>query len=91
MSTAQPGGNTTNTAANTSLNAIHSALSPKLESMETTLRTEINTVTDGGDVTTAQLLRMQYMISRYTVTTTVFSAIIKELGDSLKGVAAKIN
>ena len=42
-------------------------------------------------MTTAQLLKLQYLISRYTVTATVFAAIIKELGDSLKGVAAKIS
>jgi hypothetical protein len=77
--------------ANTGLKNIYDKLEPKMKSNEDLLRTELDAVNDGGDVTTAQLLRLQYLISRYTVTATVFSAIIKELGDSLKGVAAKIS
>jgi len=76
--------------ANTGLKNIYDKLEPKMASNETLLRSEDN-IQDGGDVTTAQLLKLQYLISRYTVTATVFAAIIKELGDSLKGVAAKIS
>jgi len=77
--------------ANTGLKNIYDKLEPKMASNETLLRTELDNIQDGGDVTTAQLLKLQYLISRYTVTATVFAAIIKELGDSLKDVAAKIS
>jgi hypothetical protein len=77
--------------ANTGLKNIYDKLEPKMASNETLLRSELDNIQDGGDVTTAQLLKLQYLISRYTVTATVFAAIIKELGDSLKGVAAKIS
>jgi hypothetical protein len=57
---------------------------------EDLLRTELGAINDGSEVTTAQLLRLQYLIARYTVTATTFANIIKEMSDSLKGVAAKI-
>ncbi len=78
-------------AADTSLRAIHGALSPKMTAMENSLREEINKATDGGDVSPVELLRLQFLVSSYTVSSTVFSALIKETGDALKGVAAKIN
>ncbi len=82
---------TTNPIQKTSLTGLHDALSPKMSAMETTLKGQLDTVNDGGDLSTADLLRLQYNISRFTVTSTVMSAILKEIGDSLKGVAAKIN
>ncbi|MBM3930884.1 MAG: hypothetical protein FJ336_06365 [Sphingomonadales bacterium] len=77
--------------ANTGLKNIYDKLAPKMTDNESLLRGELDNIQDGGDVTTAQLLKLQYLISRYTVTATVFAAIIKELGDSLKDVAAKIS
>ncbi len=79
------------TAADTSLRQIHGAVSDKMSKMEFSLKEEINSATDGGDVSPVELLKLQFLISSYTVSTTVFSAIIKETGDSLKGVASKIN
>jgi hypothetical protein len=61
-----------------------------MESNETLLRTELGTINDGSEITTAQLLRLQYLIARYTVTATTFANIIKEMSDSLKGIASKI-
>jgi hypothetical protein len=61
-----------------------------METNETLLRTELGTINDGSEITTAQLLRLQYLIARYTVTATTFANIIKEMSDSLKGVASKI-
>ncbi len=80
----------TSTLDSTSLNAIYGLLGPKMASAESTLKTLLAPITDGGDITTAQLLQLQVAISKYTITSTVFSAIIKELSDSLKGTANKI-
>lgn len=55
-----------------------------METNETLLRTELGTINDGSEITTAQLLRLQYLIARYTVTATTFANIIKEMSDSLK-------
>ncbi|CAM8633909.1 hypothetical protein MCEMAEM21_01729 [Oxalobacteraceae bacterium] len=74
----------------TGLKNIYEKIDPKMRDNEDLLRTELGAINDGSEVTTAQLLRLQYLIARYTVTATTFANIIKEMSDSLKGVAAKI-
>ena len=74
----------------TGLKNIYEKIDPKMRDNESLLRTELGAINDGSEVTTAQLLRLQYLIARYTVTATTFANIIKEMSDSLKGVAAKI-
>jgi hypothetical protein len=76
--------------ASTGLKNIYEKIDPKMRDNEDLLRTELGAINDGSEVTTAQLLRLQYLIARYTVTATTFANIIKEMSDSLKGVAAKI-
>ena len=74
----------------TGLKNIYEKIDPKMRDNEDLLRTELGAINDGSEVTTAQLLRLQYLIARYPVTATTFANIIKEMSDSLKGVAAKI-
>ncbi len=74
----------------TGLKNIYEKIDPKMRDNEDLLRTELGAINDGSEVTTAQLLRLQYLIARYTVTATTFANIIKEMSDSLRGVAAKI-
>jgi hypothetical protein len=74
----------------TGLKNIYEKIEPKMQDNETLLRTELGNINDGSEITTAQLLRLQYLIARYTVTATTFANIIKEMSDSLKGVASKI-
>jgi hypothetical protein len=76
--------------SSTGLKNIHEKIQPMMETNETLLRTELGTINDGSEITTAQLLRLQYLIARYTVTATTFANIVKEMSDSLKGVASKI-
>ncbi len=76
--------------ASTGLKNIYDKIEPKMKDNEDLLRTELGNINDGAEVTTAQLLRLQYLIARYTVTATTFANIIKEMSDSLKGVASKI-
>jgi hypothetical protein len=76
--------------ASTGLKNIYEKIDPKMRDNEDLLRTELGAINDGSEVTTAQLLRLQYLIARYTVTATTFANIIKEMSDSLKGVANKI-
>lgn len=76
--------------ASTGLKNIYEKIDPMMRNNEDLLRTELGAINDGAEVTTAQLLRLQYLIARYTVTATTFANIIKEMSDSLKGVASKI-
>lgn len=75
---------------NTGLDAIYNNIKTPMETNETNLRTILGDIPSGGEVTTSQLLRLQYEIARYTVTASVYSAIIKESADSLKQMASKI-
>ncbi len=76
--------------ASTGLKNIYEKIEPMMKTNEDLLRSELGAINDGAEVTTAQLLRLQYLIARYTVTATTFANIIKEMSDSLKGVATKI-
>ena len=78
------------TLASTGLKNIYDKLEPMMNTNESLLRSELGAINDGAEITTAQLLRLQYLIARYTVTATTFANIIKEMSDSLKGVASKI-
>jgi len=75
---------------NTSLNEIYKAVAPEMDMVEVDLKTLLAGIPNGGDITTAQLLKLQVAIAKYTVTSTVFSNVLKEFSDSLKGVASKI-
>ena len=77
--------------ASTGLTNIFNKLEPKAQDTETQLRTELGAINDGGELTNLQLLRLQYLFARSSVTATTFSNVIKESSDGLKGVASKIN
>ena len=76
--------------AKASITAVSEKINPQMDSAETSLKTLLSGISDGGDVTTAQLLRIQAAMAKYTLTSSIFSAIIKELSDSLKQTASKI-
>jgi hypothetical protein len=53
--------------------------------------TQINALNGGGDITQADLIKLQWQISRYSITATVFGNIMKEFSDSLKQGANRIS
>lgn len=78
------------TIAKASITAVSDKISPQMVTAENALKTLLSGVSDGGDITTAQLLQVQAAMAKYTLTSSIFSAIIKELSDSLKQTASKI-
>jgi hypothetical protein len=78
------------TIAKASITAVSDKITPQMTSAEDALKTLLSNVNNGGDITTAQLLQVQAAMAKYTLTSSIFSAIIKELSDSLKQTAAKI-
>ena len=74
-----------------SINEIYNSVKDPMKTAEDDMKNLLSNVQSGGDITTAQLLQIQTAISKYTLTATIFSAIIKELSDSLKQTAAKIS
>ena len=73
-----------------SLSQIYDGVAGKMSTVETDITNALKNVRDGGEVTQAQLLELQFQMTKYTVTSSVFSAIIKEMGDALKQTANKI-
>lgn len=72
------------------LNQIYAGVKDKMSEVETEVTTALAGIRDGGEVTQAQLLELQFQMAKYSVTAAVFSAIIKEMSDSLKQTANKI-
>jgi hypothetical protein len=73
-----------------SIDAVANKINPVMVTAEGNLNKLLGGITDGGDVTTAQLLQIQSAMAKYTLTGSIFSAITKELSDSLKQTASKI-
>jgi hypothetical protein len=78
------------TIAKASINEISGKIDTPMTNAETDLKNLLNNVNTGGDVSTVELLRIQAAMAKYTLTSSIFSAIIKELSDSLKQTASKI-
>ena len=73
------------------LNAYITASGGALDKGEKDVIAQINALNGGGDITQVDLLKLQWSISRYTVTASVFGNIMKEFADSLKQGANRIN
>jgi|688.fasta_scaffold1823271_1 chromosome condensin MukBEF complex kleisin-like MukF subunit len=76
--------------AKASINEVAKKIDKPVSDAEGDLKRLLDAVNTGGDVTTVELLRIQSAMAKYTLTSSIFSAIIKELSDSLKQTAAKI-
>lgn len=58
---------------------------------ETDVMTQINNLKSGGEITQKDLVQLQWSISRYTITASVFGNIMKEFADSLKQGANRLS
>lgn len=76
--------------AKASINEVAKKIEQPMKDAEDALKLLMKDINDGGDVTTVQLLRIQSAMAKYTLTGSIFSAITKELSDSLKQTASKI-
>lgn len=76
--------------AKASINEVAKKIDKPMSDAEDALKLLMKDINEGGDVTTVQLLRIQSAMAKYTLTGSIFSAITKELSDSLKQTASKI-
>jgi hypothetical protein len=58
---------------------------------EAAIVTQINGISGGGDITQVELTKLQWNISRWTVTATVFGNVMKEFADALKQGANRLS
>ena len=52
---------------------------------------QINGLSGGGDITQVDLIKLQWNISRWSVTASVFGNVMKEFADSLKQGANRLS
>ena len=72
------------------LKDINTFAADRLGTMETDVKTQLNELSGGGELTQADLLKLQFNIAKYTISASTLSAITKEVADSLKQTANKI-
>lgn len=72
-----------------SFNDISSAVGAASSNLESSLRSKITSIQGAENVTTAQMLELQASMQQWTMMTSVQSTVVKELGDTLKGVIQK--
>ncbi|MFM8247478.1 MAG: EscF/YscF/HrpA family type III secretion system needle major subunit [Burkholderiaceae bacterium] len=80
----------TTTVDKINLNTVHTLANTNITSMEADVKTQLQALSNGGEVSQADLLRLQFNIAKYTVTASTFSVLVKEISDSLKQTASKI-
>ena len=58
-------------------------------SVETSLRNKITSIQNSDNVTSADMLSLQADMQQWTMMTQIQSTVVKELGDTMKGVIQK--
>ena len=70
-------------------NDISSSMGKASASVETSLRNKITSIQDSENVTSADMLSLQADMQQWTMLTQIQSTVVKELGDTMKGVIQK--
>lgn len=78
------------TLAGTTLNEIQSFTTGVLGAAETVFTRVTNALSTGGTLSMAEMIKYQAETSKFTLTATIMSAILKEVIDTMKGIANKI-
>ena len=73
------------------LNSYITAKGGALDQGEKDVVAQINAINSGGDITQVDLIKLQWSISRYSITASVFGNIMKEFSDSLKQGANRLS
>jgi hypothetical protein len=87
-------GNSTATAAvtlaGTTLTNMQDFTTGVLSAAETVFKNVTNALSTGGALSMAEMIKYQSESAKFTLTATIMSAIIKEVIDTMKGIANKI-
>ena len=69
--------------------SIANALGSASNNLETGLRSRLERLQNESNVSTATMLEVQQQLQQWTMMTQIQSTVVKELGDTLKGVVQK--
>lgn len=70
-------------------NDISSSMGKASASVESSLRNKITSIQNSENVTSADMLSLQADMQQWTMMTQIQSTVVKELGDTMKGVIQK--
>ena len=73
------------------LNAYITAQGGALATGERDVVAQINALNGGGEITQVDLVKLQWSISRYSITASVFGNVMKEFADSLRQGANRLS
>ncbi len=73
------------------LNTYITSSTGALATGETDVINQINALNGGGEITQVDLVKLQWSISRYSITASVFGNVMKEFADSLKQGANRLS
>jgi hypothetical protein len=73
------------------LNTYITATDGALDKGERDVIAQINLLNGGGEITQVDLVKLQWSISRYSITASVFGNVMKEFADSLKQGANRLS
>jgi hypothetical protein len=73
------------------LNTYITSSTGALATGETAVINQINALNGGGEITQVDLVKLQWSISRYSITASVFGNVMKEFADSLKQGANRLS
>ena len=90
MGNSTPATPTVVSLAGTTLNNIQDFTTGVLGAAETIFKRVTNDISTGGTLSMAEMIKYQAETSKFTLTATIMSAIIKEVIDTMKGIANKI-
>ena len=72
------------------IKSVYDGVKDELATADQTASDILAQVGGGGDISPAQMLNVQYSLAQYSATLSIVSAIVKGVGDDIKGVAQKI-
>lgn len=78
-------------ATQPNIDTVYDKTNVKVSAVETEINAQLDSLKGGGELTQADLLKLQYNIARYTITVSTYSSVMKEFSDTLKQTANKIS
>jgi len=78
-------------ATQPNIDTVYEKTNAKVSAVETEINAQLDSLKGGGELTQADLLKLQYNIARYTITVSTYSSVMKEFSDTLKQTANKIS
>jgi hypothetical protein len=73
------------------LNTVETNIAAGLADAETAVSAQLAILKTGSTMSVADMIQLQFVMSAYTITASTFSAIMKEISDTLKSVVQKMS